>query len=109
MDTVEAGQAKNILVVASDSRLAAPQSRNEQRFGDGAAAMIVGSSDIIAEIEGSYCLSNEFVGEWRAAGDRFVHSWEDRFVLEMGYAATMRELILGIMNKYVLTPKISPR
>ena len=40
-DAIKAGSAKNILVCASDCRLALPGSLQEEHFGDGAAAFLI--------------------------------------------------------------------
>ena len=45
-----AGSARNVLVIASDCRLAAPRSALERSFGDGAAAFLVGDADVAAAI-----------------------------------------------------------
>ena len=52
LDAVASGSAQNILVAAADCRMAYPQSESEQAFGDGAAALAVGSSRVIATLEG---------------------------------------------------------
>ena len=53
IDSVKSGSARNVLVVASDCRIGYPQSEDEQLFGDGAAAVVVGEKDPIATLE--YC------------------------------------------------------
>src|SRR5512147_796558 len=42
LDAVKAGTAKNVLVVVSDCRMAAPRSALERSVGDGAAALLIG-------------------------------------------------------------------
>jgi 3-hydroxy-3-methylglutaryl CoA synthase len=105
MDAVNAGTAKEVLVIASDSRLGYPQSNWEQNFGDGAAALLVGNSDVIAEIEGFYTVADEFTDLWRRQEDDFVHSWEERFILTEGFQRVMSEAIGAVLTKYNLTPK----
>lgn len=103
IDAVKAGSASNVIVTAADCRLGAPGGESEQLFGDGAAALVLGSSDVIATIEGSHSIVNEFMDNWRGSGDIFVHSWESRFIIGEGYMATVREAISGILEKYSLT------
>ena len=50
LDAVKAGSARNVLVVASDCRLAAPRSALERNFGDGAAAFLIGDDDVAADV-----------------------------------------------------------
>ncbi len=105
IDTVKAGSAKRVLVTAADCRLGAPQSTFEQNLGDGAAALILGDSEVVASIEGIYSISNEFIDLWRLEDDRFLRSWEDRFIMTEGYEKVLPEAVLGAMRKYNLTPK----
>ena len=99
LDAVGNGSAENILVVASDSRLGYPQSDSEQAFGDGAAALAVGSSGVIATLEGHYAISHEMMDVWRNADDTFVRSWESRWVLGEGYSNIMQKALAGLMKK----------
>lgn len=104
-DAIEAGSLSKVLVAASDCRLAAPSTMLEQALGDGAAAVLLGKDNLIATIEGSYTLSDEFAGLWRASTDTLLRTWEDRMVLDEGYSKILPEAINGVMKKYGLTPK----
>ncbi|MDO8491324.1 MAG: OB-fold domain-containing protein [Dehalococcoidia bacterium] len=105
MDAVKSGSARSILVVASDTRMGAAQGEFEQVFGDGAAAVLVGSNNVIAEMQGSYSIFNEFFDVWRTTEDVFVRSGEDRFIIMEGYTATVQEAVAGLLKKYNLSPK----
>ncbi|MCZ6463763.1 MAG: zinc ribbon domain-containing protein, partial [Proteobacteria bacterium] len=98
-DAVAAGSARRVLVIASDSRLGAPGSALERNFGDGAAAFLVGDADPVATFEGGFALAEEIVDLWRGDGDRFVHSWEERFVLQEGYQPNLVEAVQGLLDK----------
>jgi 3-hydroxy-3-methylglutaryl CoA synthase len=99
LDAVAAGSARRVLVVASDCRLAAPGSALERSFGDGAAAFLVGDVDPIASFEAAHAVSDEIVDVWRAEGDRFVHAWEDRFVVQEGYTPVLVEAVKGLLAR----------
>lgn len=105
LDAVASGSAKNLLVAAADCRLAYPQSESEQAFGDGAAALAIGSSKVIATLEGHYSISNEMMDVWRKEDDTFVQSWENRWALGEGYSALMQRALSGLMKKKGLDPK----
>lgn len=98
------GSVKNLIVTAADQRLAYPRSDQEQVFGDGAAAVLVGTENLAATFEGSYALSEEIVDVWRNPEDRYVKSWENRFVLEEGFTAGMTAAVSGLLKKYSLKP-----
>jgi len=103
-DAISAGSANRMLVVASDSRLPAPSSEFEPVFGDGAAALLLGDSDVIASVEGSYTLTSDFIGVWRRENDTYSRTWETRFVITHGYQELTKKAIDGLLQKYNLKP-----
>ena len=105
LDKVKSGSAKNVLVTCSDCRLGYPRSDEEQLFGDGAAALVVGDENVVATFEGHYCVSNEMMDVWRNSNDTFVRTWEKRFILGEGYINNMKRAIKGLLEKYGLEPK----
>lgn len=98
-DAVAAGSARNVLVIASDSRMAAPGSALEANLGDGAAAFLVSDTGAVATLEGSHAIADEIVDVWRSEGDPFVHSWEERFVVQEGYTPRITEAIEGLLER----------
>ena len=98
-DAVTAGSSGTVLVIASDSRMAAPGSALEANFGDGAAAFLVSDGDAVATLEGSHSVTDEIVDVWRSEGDPFVHSWEDRFVIQEGYTPRIAEAVQGLLER----------
>jgi hydroxymethylglutaryl-CoA synthase len=105
VDAVKAGSANDVLVVAADCRMAAPRSPLERNLGDGAAAFLIGDADVAAEVEAQHTIAEEIIDVWRAEGDSFVHTWEDRFVVQHGYAASMTEAVRGLRQKANLDSK----
>jgi 3-hydroxy-3-methylglutaryl CoA synthase/uncharacterized OB-fold protein len=103
-DAVTAGSARRALVVASDCRLGAPGSAQEQAFGDGAAAFLVGASDTIADLAGAHAFAEEIVDVWRSEGDPFVHAWEERFVVQEGYTPAVTEAVRGLLERIGAAP-----
>jgi 3-hydroxy-3-methylglutaryl CoA synthase len=100
MDAVKGGSAGNILVAAADTRRGEPGSDSEQLFGDGAAAILVGGSGVVASIEGVYSLSEEFMDTWRKQGDDFIRKGDAAFVQAYGYGRMVPDCIQGILKKY---------
>jgi 3-hydroxy-3-methylglutaryl CoA synthase len=103
IDAIKAGSAKNVLIVAADCRLGVPGSEFEQVFGDGAAALVV-SDNGIADIDGTYTHTDEIIDLWRAEGQNFVKSWEDRFVITQGYMANVKEAVGAALKQFNTTP-----
>jgi len=69
----------DILVVSADVRTGLPTSADESQGGDGAAAIVVGNGDVIAEYLGGASATREFLERWRTPGDKRSKTWEDRF------------------------------
>jgi hydroxymethylglutaryl-CoA synthase len=67
------------LVVASDVRTGLPGSPDETAAGDGAAALLVGEGDVVAELLAWGAVTEEFVDRWRTPGDVRSKTWEERF------------------------------
>ncbi len=105
INMVKSGAMKNALVIASDCRLGAPQSEFESLFGDGAAALLVGNSEVAVNINGSHAITDEFLGMWRTNDDIFVRSWEDRFSISEGYVRNLQEAASELLKQHNLTPK----
>jgi 3-hydroxy-3-methylglutaryl CoA synthase/uncharacterized OB-fold protein len=104
LHSVAAGAVRRCLVVASDCRMAAPRGALEARLGDGAAAFLVGDTEAIATLQGSHALAEELQDLWRTDGERFTHSWEDRFAVQEGYTPHLIEAVRGLWGKLGAKP-----
>jgi 3-hydroxy-3-methylglutaryl CoA synthase/NAD(P)-dependent dehydrogenase (short-subunit alcohol dehydrogenase family)/putative sterol carrier protein len=103
LESAQGGGRNNILVVASDRRETRPAYFYEMWFGDGAAALMVGDTDVIAEFEGAYTVSYDFVDHYRAAGKKFDYFWEERWVRDEGYGKMIPEAVNGLLAKLGIT------
>ncbi|MCJ8499484.1 SDR family NAD(P)-dependent oxidoreductase [Desulfatitalea alkaliphila] len=99
LETVQGGARNNILVAAADRRETRPGYFYEMWFGDGAAALQVGDSDVIAAFEGAFSVSYDFVDHYRAADKRFDYFWEERWVRDEGYGKMIPEAVNGLLAK----------
>ncbi|MCK4961418.1 MAG: OB-fold domain-containing protein, partial [Anaerolineales bacterium] len=93
------GEKKNILVTASDKREARAAYFYEMWFGDGAASLLVGDTDVIAEYMGSYSVSYDFVDHFRGTQKEYDYMWEERWVRDEGYSKIIPEAVNGLFNK----------
>ncbi len=105
MDSIAAGSAKQILIIASDARLGAPKGDMERTLGDGAAAILIAQDGIAASIEGTHFITENMLDTWRSQGDPFIRSWEDRFMNEEGLERILVDAVSGFMEKHGVTPK----
>lgn len=99
LDAVRAGSAKRVLVAVGENRMASPRSALEANFGDAGAAFLVGAEAPVATVEAVHAVADEMIDVWRTEGDPFVHAWEDRFVVDHGYRANVREVVRGLLGK----------
>jgi len=104
LDSVAAGSANQVLVVAADNRQGAPRSDTERSSGDGAVAFLVSNQNLIAEFTGFHSVTENMLDNWRSPGDPFVQSWEDRFATEEGLGRILAEATEGFFSKYHIEP-----
>jgi 3-hydroxy-3-methylglutaryl CoA synthase len=98
IDAVTAGSASCALVIMSDARMAAPGSGLEANFGDGAAAFLIADGDAVATLDAAATLTDEVTDVWRPTGHEFVHSWEDRFVIQESYTPNMHASLSALLE-----------
>lgn len=72
------------LVLAADNRHTRAASSAELDYGDGAAALLVGRGEVVAELLGSATDTLDFVDHFRSAGQEIDYHWEERWVREEG-------------------------
>lgn len=104
LDAIAAGSAKKILVVAADCRLGRTSTEYERTIGDGAAAILLGDSDVVASVDRFHTHYDDIMDLWRLDGDTFVRSWEDRFVIQHGYQQNMQEAVKSLLAMDGMTP-----
>jgi 3-hydroxy-3-methylglutaryl CoA synthase len=91
------GAAGDTLVLAADLRRTRAASAQELDFGDGAAALLVGSRDVIAEHLGSGTLTVDFVDHFRAATEDVDYQWEERWIRDEGVGKLMPRAIAAAL------------
>ena len=99
-----AGSRSQAVVAMADARLGAPEGKAEQQNGDGAAAFVLGTDHVIAECEASSSQTREFLDTWRAPGEQFAHSWEERFSLTQAYAPLLTKTIQDVLTRAKVSP-----
>ncbi len=99
LEAVNGGHIHNILVTASDKREAKAAYFYEMWFGDGAASLLVGDQNVIAEFKGSYSVSYDFVDHYRGSWNQYDYMWEERWVRDEGYSKIIPEAINGLFDK----------
>ncbi|ACL05597.1 protein of unknown function DUF35 [Desulfatibacillum aliphaticivorans] len=99
LEGVAAKGVDNVVVTASDCRLGKPASPQELIFGDAAAALVVGSENVIAEFKGAFSTTYDFVDHYRGETAKFDRAWEDRWIRDLGFAQLVPEAVQGLLEK----------
>ncbi|MEW6263128.1 MAG: SDR family NAD(P)-dependent oxidoreductase [Thermodesulfobacteriota bacterium] len=105
LSAVKSGDKKSVLVAAADKRMTRPASFYEMWFGDGAASVLVGGENVIAEFLGSYTVTKDFADHYRGTGKEFDYTWEERWVRDEGYSKIIPEAVAGLFQKLNITMK----
>jgi hydroxymethylglutaryl-CoA synthase len=88
------------MVIASDCRDARPASPLEMQIGHGATAMLVGGGDeLLARALGHRAISRDMVDHYRARGDRFDYTVEDRWVRDEGFFKLIPETVRPMLEE----------
>ena len=99
LDTVASGRAKSPLVVAGERRKARAASPQELSFGDAAAALTVGTENVIATFRGSHSETLDFVDHFRGEGEDFDYGWEERWIRDEGYSKIVPAAVKALLDK----------
>lgn len=94
---VRAALATGGLVVAADVRVGKPGSLDEKAGGDGAAALLFGEGDPIAEVLGIAGDTLELLDRWRDPRSSTGEQWEERFGFER-YAELVRSVAKRLLD-----------
>jgi hydroxymethylglutaryl-CoA synthase len=98
------GTGGTSLFVAADKRRTKSGSPQEMQFGDGAAALLLGTENVIAELVGSHQLAVDFVDHYRGANEEFDYNWEERWIRDEGYFKIVPRALEGLFNEVDVTP-----
>lgn len=97
------GQAKgNALLVSSEHRKTKAGSRSEMLWGDGAAAMTVGSQDVIAEFVAAETAAVDFVDHYRGEESKFDYDWEERWIRDEGFMKVVPGVVKSLLSQAAL-------
>jgi 3-hydroxy-3-methylglutaryl CoA synthase len=88
---------EHVMVLATDGRKARAASSQELDYGDGAAALLLGADNVIAEYLGAATLTVDFIDHFRMAGEDIDYAWEERWVRDEGIAKLMPRAITAAL------------
>jgi 3-hydroxy-3-methylglutaryl CoA synthase len=97
-DTISSGSKNNIVMVASDSRMAEPGSYLEPFLGDGSAAFLIGLGNPIADIVDYHSVYDGLPDVWRKQEDKFLRHDDVRYSRTEDYGRNMMNAIEGLFE-----------
>ena len=103
-DALAAGDGTKRLVVAADKRRTKAASPLELTSGDAAAAMLVGTENVIAEGIGHATHTVDFVDHYRGQGEAYDYTWEERWIRDEGF----NKIVPATLNELFATIEIKP-
>lgn len=83
---VKAGLYESALVAAADKRRTKAASPGELAYGDASTALLLGQENTLADILAVHSVTVDFVDHFRAAGEDFDYTWEERWIRDEGLA-----------------------
>ncbi len=93
-----AGTEGPTLLAAGDHRLAKAASPQEMHYGDGAAALLIGSGRPIAQLVGAHSETVDFVPQFRAHDRAHDYAWEERWIRDEGYMKIVPRTIGALLK-----------
>lgn len=82
-----------VLLTAADNRRTRAASAQELDYGDGAAALLIGRENVLAEVVGQATLTVDFVDHFRIAGRDIDYYGEERWIRDEGVSRLMPQVI----------------
>lgn len=96
LDASRAGE-KNVLLSAAENRKTRAGSAQELLYGDGAAALTIGTVGVIAEALAEASLTVDFVDQFRQSDREVDYQWEERWVRSEGVLKFMPRVIEEVL------------
>lgn len=102
LDRIREGELP-VLVAAADLRTSRAASASELEFGDGAAALLLGSENVLVERLSSFALTVDFVDRFRQSGEEIDYVWEERWIRDEGVSKIAPKAAVEALGKAGLT------
>lgn len=100
---LESNAEGSSLLVASEHRRSKAGSRAEMLWGDAAAAVMVGSDNVIAECLGVETLAVDFVDHYRGEDSSFDYDWEERWIRDEGFMKSVPTAVNKLLESCSVT------
>ncbi len=102
---LESNIQSNAMLVASEHRRTKAGSRSEMLWGDAAAAVTVGSKQVIAEFLGAETYAVDFVDHYRSSDSDFNYDWEERWIRDEGFMKFVPAVVTKLLSECKTGPQ----
>lgn len=92
------------MVTMSDCRLGAADGKFETELGDGAAAFLLGTEDLLATLDGVASVAKNAIDQWRSNSDTYVRNWDMRYANVQLFAPLVKSAVNTLLGDLGLTP-----
>jgi hydroxymethylglutaryl-CoA synthase len=92
------------LVIGTENRRSRAASPMEMASGDGAAALVIGQTNVVAKLLAQATGSADFVDHFRSMDNTFDYQWEERWVRDAGYMAIVPPVVARCLAAADLKP-----
>lgn len=100
---LESQAAGDSLLLASEHRRSKAGSRAEMLWGDAAAAVLIGSDNVIAECLSIETYAVDFVDHYRGEEASFDYDWEERWIRDEGFMKTVPGVVEKVLESAGIT------
>ncbi len=99
LDAVQGRPDGSLLFIASDQRHTKSASTQELWFGDGAAALELGTRDVVARFLGAASRTVDFIDHYRPADRETDYQWEERWIRDEGYLKIVPPAVQAVLQQ----------
>jgi 3-hydroxy-3-methylglutaryl CoA synthase len=99
LNAVKTGDYKNVLVACGERKITQMAYLHELWAGDGAAALLVGDDNVIAEFKGASTITEDFIDHYRGQSHDFDYNWEERWIKDVGFLSIAPRAIKAVFEK----------
>lgn len=96
--STQEGASQLTLLLAADKRRTKSSGAEELLYGDGAAALLLGTEREVAEFVAAEQVSSDFLDHFRGGDARFDYGWEERWVRDEGYLKIVPPVIEKLLQ-----------
>jgi 3-hydroxy-3-methylglutaryl CoA synthase len=96
---VQSGIYRSALLTVGDKRRSKAASPGELAYGDAAVACAIGNADTIVDLVATESSTVDFVDHFRAAGEEFDYTWEERWIRDEGLAKIVPPCVERALGK----------